>query len=226
MANLAINRNVDLKASFEWIKLSFCTFRERPLQFMVLGILSSLLGFIPLFGAFISPIFTAKFATLAAKVEHNQEIKFSSLLDDMFNNKIVLRLAFLSFCLDTIIYLGQYLVENILRQHGVSGIEGQSILLLFLLPMMVLQLAMWLSPIICLYNEDIEPKSAMWLSIKAGLYNVPTLILYSLLVFVFTLLAILPIGLGLLIWLPILNIAAYYIYKHLFIPLNPNSKFS
>ena len=59
----------------------------------------------------------------------------------------------------------------------------------------------------------------MILSTKACFYNVATLFLYTLLVVVFTLIAILPLGLGLLIWLPILNIATYFIYKSVYTTL-------
>ncbi|HLX52907.1 MAG TPA: hypothetical protein VKR58_03145, partial [Aquella sp.] len=85
--------------------------------------------------------------------------------------------------------------------------------LIFILPLLILQIAMWISPVICLYYPEIRPVTAMGLSLKVGLYNVSTFLLYSLLVFVFTLLAILPVGLGLFIWVPVLNIASYYVYK-------------
>lgn len=215
---LIINRNVELKSSIEWIKLSFNTFREKPLQFITLGLFSTLLGLMPLFGAFMTPLFIAKFARLTAKVENNEPVLFSSLFEDLFANKLVVRLAFVSFCFNAIIFISQYLIDNILKQRGVDISNPSSgVMLIFFIPSMILQIAMWLSPLICLYNTDITPLQAMWLSIKACGTNIATLLIYSLMVLFFTLLAILPLGLGLLIWLPMLNIVAYFIYKSMFV---------
>ena len=84
---IKINRNIELKASLEWIKLSFIIFREKPLQFILLGLVNFLMGLLPLFGAFISPLFIARFAQLTEKVQHNEDIKVSSIFKNLFINK-------------------------------------------------------------------------------------------------------------------------------------------
>jgi hypothetical protein len=215
---LLINRTVELKSSIEWIKSSFSTLREKPLQFIVLGIFSTLIGLLPIFGAFMGPLFIARFARLTQKVENNEPILFSTLFDDFFANKMVVKLAFVNFFITSAIFIAQYFVEGVLKQRGIDvSSPGSIIMLIFFLPVLLLQVAMWLSPLICLYNEDITPFQAMWLSIKATGFNIATMLIYTVLVIFFTLLAIIPLGLGLLIWLPMLNIVTYFIYKSLFI---------
>lgn len=215
---LSINRKVELKSSIEWIKSSFNTFREKPLQFMVLAIFSTFIGLMPVFGALMTPLFIAKFAKITQKIENGEEVLFSTLFDGLFSDKLVVRLAFLNFFINTIIFVFQYLVENILRSRGIDVSKpGSIVVLIFFIPVIILQISMWLSPLICLNNEDVTPLRAMWLSLKVFGYNIVTLFIYSVLVIFFTLLAILPLGLGLLIWLPMLNIVIYYIYKSLFI---------
>ena len=214
MSSLSINKNVELKSGIEWIKASFYILRENPLQFIVLGIFSTIISLMPVFGAFMTPLFIGKFAGLTAKVEQHEAIPFSSIFNGLFNNKTLVRLAFLNFCINTIILTLQYVVETILKQRNIEvGTLGNGIMIAFLIPVILLQIAMWLSPVICLYNEDIRPLQAMLLSIKVCFYNLATLFLYSLMVIVFTIVAIIPVGLGLLIWLPMLNIVTYFIYK-------------
>ncbi len=218
MSNLTINRNIELRSGIEWIKASFIILRERPVQFVVLGLFSTFISLIPLLGAFMQPLFTARFASLAASVERGDAVHFSTIFDDFFANKIIFRLAFLNFCLNTFLFILQYLVNSSLKAKGADlSTYSTNISLVFFIPIILLQLALWLSPIICLYNQDIQPLHAMWLSIKACSFNVVTLLLYSLIAIFFTLLAVLPFGLGLLIWLPMLNIITYFIYKSMYI---------
>ena len=217
---LLINRNVDLKSGIEWIKASFKIFREKPLQFIVLSVCDSLISLAPGVGPFLSPLFTARFATLASKIERNEEVLFSALFEGFFANKRVIRLGVINACFSMIIIALQYAAENFLTQTGgATGNDVDSLIgLLLLLPIMLLVISTWLSPLICLYNPNVPPLQAMLLSIKACGFNVVTLLLYSLIVLVFSIAALIPFGLGLLIWLPILNITTYFIYKSVFIP--------
>ena len=57
----------------------------------------------------------------------------------------------------------------------------------------------------------------MWMSIKACGLNVITLLVYSLLIVFFTILAVIPVGLGLLVWLPMMSIITYFIYQSIFL---------
>ncbi len=222
MTDLTINKNLEFKTSFEWIKQSFYIFREKPVHFIVLGIFNLLIGLLPLLGSFMSPLLLARFARLTMMVENGQPISFSDVFEDIFANKTVLRLAFLNFCLNGIILMIQLFYENNTGHSLISGGSSLLIIMAMLIPLFILQIAMWLSPIICLNNPDIQPIKAMLLSLQASLYNVPTFIFYSLLLIVFTLLALLPLFLGLLIWLPIVNISCYFIYKSVILVNNSN----
>lgn len=214
MSNLVIKKNVELKAALEWIRLSFFTFRELPIHFILLSILSVLVGILPLFGTFMAPLFTARFANIANRVENGEKIQIAMLFGGFFANTTLVRLGFLNFTLNTIFLIGQYFIEMYIKSTGYLVGAGQTLsVMILLVPILILQIAMWISPVICLYNPEIRPITAMGMSIKVGMYNVATLILYSLLVLVFTLLSILPVGLGLFIWIPVLNIISYYVYK-------------
>lgn len=214
MPNLTVKKNIELKSSWIWIKSAFYTFRESPIHFMILSIIGIVTSILPLFGAFIAPLITARVANLAQRVNAGEKIQISTLFDGFFANATVVRLGFLNFMLNAIIFIGQYLAVTYLKSKGSAENIGLSLATLaFLLPLLFLQIAMWISPIICLNYPKISPVAAMNLSLQAGLYNITTLLLYALLVLGFTLLALLPVGLGLFIWLPVLNITSYYVYK-------------
>ena len=82
---------------------------------------------------------------------------------------------------------------------------------------MVIQTFFWISPIICEYNVEINVFRAMLLSFEASMYNVATMILYAILIVAFTLLSIIPLGLGLFVLIPVINISNYFIYQIFFI---------
>lgn len=215
---LVINRNVEIKASAEWLKSSFSIFREKPIQFIVLGLINLLIGLIPGFGAFLAPLFTAQFAQLTQKIEKKRTVLMSNLFENFFANKKILHLGFINLCVTTLLFTMQYVMHDRLGDVASNPltIQVNLITLAYLLPMIILQMSLWLSPLICLYNEEVTPLQAMWLSIKACGFNIITLLFYSLLVIFFTILAIIPFGIGLIIWLPMMNIVVYFIYKTLF----------
>ncbi|MBP9742485.1 MAG: hypothetical protein KBD37_03910 [Burkholderiales bacterium] len=215
---LVINRNVEIKASAEWLKSSFSIFREKPIQFIVLGLINILIGLIPGLGAFLAPLFTAQFAQLTLKIEKRHPVLMSNTFENFFANKKVLYLGLINLCATTLLFTLQYIMHDHLGDATSNplAIQINPISLAYLIPMIILQMSLWLSPLICLYNEDITPLQAMWLSIKACGFNIITLLIYSLLVIFFTILAIIPFGIGLIIWLPIMDIVVYFIYKTLF----------
>ena len=215
---LVISRNVELKASLEWIKASFAIFREKPLQFIVLGIFSTLVSLLPLFGAFMAPLFLVRFAVITNKIQRNEPVLFSTIFDDFFANPQVIRLSLVNFAITAFILICQYILEFIFKQYGIDiTTPGSLLMIIFFIPSLILQMALWMSPLICFYNPEIDPLLAMWMSIKACGLNVITLLVYSLLIVFFTILAVIPVGLGLLVWLPMMSIITYFIYQSIFL---------
>lgn len=219
---LRVNKHIELKNSLEWFKLSFYTFRESPLHFIIISAVALFLNLLPMFGAFMAPLFTARFALLANKVEQGHKIALSDLFEKLFANPNLIRLAFFNFSLNVLIFIAHYLLEQYLinTNGGVSiSLAPKVAMLLFLLPLLIVQIAMWLAPIICLFYPQVAPITAMGVSIKASFHNLAPFLLYFLLLIVFTLISLLPLGLGLFVWLPVLNISAYYIYKTLILDI-------
>lgn len=214
MLNLRINNKIEIKSAWEWIRSAFYIFREQPVEFIALSILLVLFGLIPLAGLFVVPLFIGQFARIIAKIESGYKIQFSSLFQDFFANITLLRLAFINFSLNTILLIAKYLLDSYLADNAQYIHIGHTMFgLAILLVQVFIGVSMWLSPIICINYPEIRPVEAMKLSIKAGLYNVIPLLAYSVIVVAFTIIAILPVGLGLFIWTPVFNISTYFIYK-------------
>ena len=239
MHNIVIRRDLKLKLSLHWVKQAFVMFREKPLQFLILEIITSALSLLPFLGAFLGPLLVARFMHCANKVENHESLQMGEMFKNLLSNRLVVRLAFLNFCLNAIILLAQYFIDS---QFGtaVESIKPSLIVMLLSIPTLLLTLSMWLSPAICQFNEDVEPKSALWLSLKVCFYNMLVLLAFSVLISGISLVIVLPLFLLLLkiwdlfhsmfiiipigiicyviiiVWLAMLNISTYCIYKSVY----------
>jgi uncharacterized membrane protein len=217
MVNLVINKNVEVKLSLKWVKKSFITFKKYPLQFILLTIVAIVICLLPyigkFLGVFIAPLFVAQFVMLTEKVENQQPSLLSEVFCGIFSRKKIVCLAFINFCLTGILdYLDKLLVQPYM--HNID--KPWALLIILSSFMLILHLSMWLAPIICLTNKNISPLDAMLWGLKAICYNVPVLLVNAVLSIALLLLALVPLGLGLLIVLPMFPIATYYVYHSLF----------
>ena len=80
---------------------------------------------------------------------------------------------------------------------------------------LVAMMALWLAPTLVML-DDRAPLQALKLSLLASLKNFLPWLLFSLLAFVFCIVAALPLGLGLLAALPVLACAAFLAWRDIF----------
>lgn len=215
MQKLVLNRKVELKTSFEWLRNGFRIFRESPLQFIVLTMIGTVLSFLPLLGSFLSPLITARFAFLTSTIESNQKIKMSDLFINFFQNRVLLQLAYINVLFGAGIMLAEHYMmdSSVLLTFSLKT-------MVFLLVIVIIQTFFWVSPIICEYNREIKVWNAMLLSFEASMYNVAVMLLYGLLIVAFSLLTIATLGLALFVLIPVINISNYFIYKSFFVVEN------
>ncbi len=228
---LSINNNIQLTESFTWVKLSWLMFREYPIHFISLTLIGFIIAILPLisplllFSSFCLPLFASQFMSLADKISKNNNydndesiLKFSELFKGFFSRKTILNLAFINLILNISLILLEYGIKALLNHFvGFNSYFLFTIndVLYFFLTLM-LQLALWLSPVICTMNPEIKPLDAMLLSIKSSFYNIPVFMVYMLIVLAITIVAIIPFGIGLLVVLPMLQLSPYFIYKTIF----------
>src|SRR2546423_6361399 len=82
--------------------------------------------------------------------------------------------------------------------------------------MLPLIMAIWFAPALVVFH-DLTPMAAMKASFYGSLKNIVPFLLYGIVGLVFALLAILPVGLGMLVWIPIMWASIYTGYRDIFV---------
>lgn len=101
--------------------------------------------------------------------------------------------------------------------HPATVILGAALALIVgLLTIAPLLMAYWFAPLLVMLNE-VAPFAAMRMSFRACLRNMWPLTVYGLLMFVFAIVASLPLMLGLLVFIPVVWASTYAAYKDIFI---------
>jgi len=78
-----------------------------------------------------------------------------------------------------------------------------------------LYMALWYAPCLVIFNE-VQPVQALGQSFRASLKNIVPFLLYGVLLFVFFILAAIPLGLGFLVLIPVLIASVYTSYRDVF----------
>lgn len=240
----AINKDVESVGVKVWLKDAYNIYKVAKVPFSFFAIISTVIGVIPLIGAFMLPTFTAKYAEIAAKIEKDEEISFVEFFVGIFSRKSIIMIGVFHI----IAYAIAMGIKFILTKgNDPTTITGDIIELLFTLLaiifVFIFALAFWLSPVICLKNDDIKALPALLLSLKVFLKYFGKIISYGFLIMIvgggivailaglatlfqhmgYTVLAIIPGILGItfiLVWVPVLHLSAYFIYKSLFLTYN------
>jgi len=76
-------------------------------------------------------------------------------------------------------------------------------------------MAMWFAPALVALH-DAAPLAALRQSFGACLKNILPFLLYGVIMLVFAILAVIPLGLGMLVWMPVLFASVYASYRHIF----------
>lgn len=240
----AINKEVESVGVRVWIQDAYKIYKNAKVSFTLFAIISTIIGAIPLIGAFMLPLFTAKYAEIASKLEKEEEISFAEFFIGLFSRKSIMIIGVFHL----IVYLIAMAIKFVLTKgQDPTTITGDVLALVFTLVAILIIfcfiLAFWLSPIICLKNDDTKAFSALVLSLKAFIRYSGKIIKYGfLLMFIggiavgvlagiavalqhmgYTILAFIPGSLGIifiLVWMPVLHLSAYFIYKSLFLTYN------
>jgi uncharacterized membrane protein len=77
-------------------------------------------------------------------------------------------------------------------------------------------MAVWFAPALVILDD--QPGFwALWISLLACLHNAMPLLLYSIVSSVLLLLAVIPFGLGLILWIPVMLLTIYTSYRDVFV---------
>lgn len=233
-------RTVPAGRGWQWIVQAFALFRKNPLIWLVLNLvlvaIGWVLGQVPVAGSyalyFLAPIFLAGIMTACRDLEAGGDIEIGHLFRGFRQNTRQLA------TIGAVHLGGQLLISALMLAIG--GPEFQAIaqggqmqdpaavspeargrillaLVVSLSLYMPLALAVWFSPGLVTLDGQ-QGFRAIVFSVIAGLRNILPFLVYSLASTVLFVLAVIPFGIGLVLWLPVMVLTMYTSYRDVFVP--------
>lgn len=233
-STVAISRPIG--EGWAWIKDAFALFKPNAFLwiglFIVYFIVLIVCSIIPLLGMILSyiigPLLMAGIAQCAYDQDTRGEFEIGTLFSGFSHQtgRLIaagfIMLGLIIVCMLPMIitmgaaFMGSMATENIdpeqMQGIGTTAILGVLITLALVIPA---TMAYWFAPILIKLN-DVRPFEAFKLSFFACLKNILPLLWYSIIATVLVIVGLIPLGLGLLVVLPVLVIAMYTSYKDIF----------
>lgn len=230
-------RQVRGRQGLQWILSGFYLFRQAPLVWILLCftllLIAMTLELLPLLGKFIftliSPVFMAGIMVGCRSQIRGDQLEIVHLFVGFKRNTAQL------ITLGGMYLIGQVLIIGVFMMIGGSSLvdmllygkrfderelmevmdNALSASLAGLLLTIPLMMAMWFAPLLIMF-ENMPPVIAMRKSFFACLKNIIPFQIYAIILIVLLVLAIMPFGLGLIIWIPTVFASIYVSYEDIF----------
>jgi uncharacterized membrane protein len=225
-------------AGVSWVSEGWRLFTKAPLMWvvsvLVLIVLAVVAGIVPILGniAFqmLSPVFSAGFVVAARSVEKGGEFELEHLFAGFKTRFVPL---FIVGAIFTVAVFAVLLVGAVFMGFGVfaafmagdpeqaaAALAGSllSIALgLLIITALLLPLTMfyWFAPALVMMH-DVKPVAAMKASFGACLRNFLPFLVYGIVMMVLAIVAMIPLGLGMLVWVPLAISSTYVAYREIF----------
>lgn len=216
-----------------WLAASFGMFRARPLQWIGLTAgwvsITFALVLIPFLGGvianFLQPAFFASFAIAAYKQQAGERIVMADLFSGFRRNmRSLVNLGALLLLAEIAIFAIMAVLGFPIAAEGdqpltvsdyVELTQGKEWILAvgFVLTLAV-KGALWFAPLIAFHG--LSTSHAMRWSMYAALANLGAMLVYGMVLMVLFFLALLPWGLGLIVFMPVMAISTYVGYREVF----------
>lgn len=228
------SREVDAGACFDWLAQGWATFLAHPgiwlgSSVLVLVMLMAI-SIVPLFGQvaahLLVPLFGAGMLQICKTIANDGEPQIAELFAGFRQRagQLVMVGVFLAIGMFGIAFLAFLLISGGVLGGAISGrVGGFGIAFggVMLAGLLVLALsvpvvmATWFAPAL-VYFHGMQPIPAMKASFAAGAKNWLVMIIFAIFLIVAGFFAMLPIGLGLLLLLPVFSAAVYASYRDIF----------
>lgn len=233
-------RQVSAGNAWGWIVGGFNLFRQNPViwiaLFFIYLLVAMVLSIIPLVGPIVlnllAPVFMAGFMLGCRALEMDEELEINHLFAGFKNNTAQLVTVGGIYLVGAILIVG--LVFVLVGADAMTGLFGGQVdsarpaldaqpnpavpgvaLLIVLGAMLPLIMAYWYAPALVLFH-DMKALEAMRLSFSACLRNLLPFMVYGAILAVLLVLAMIPLGLGLLVMIPTMTASLYVSYKDIF----------
>ncbi len=228
-------RSVSAGRGWNWISEGFALFRRQPLTWVLITLVLIALGiasaFVPILGGLalqvLTPVFGAGLMLACRRIEEGSELTVGALFSGFsVHAGRLIGLGALSLVATVLVFAVVGLVLGLgmwtllgAQPSPEMGAEGVLTILLGVLIGVALSIpiymAMWFSPALIALNH-LPLGEALASSFGACLRNILPFLVYGVVMLLFTIVAMIPIGLGLFVLLPVLFASVYASYRDLF----------
>jgi len=227
-------RRVPASRGWGWISEGFSLFRRQPLTWVLITVvliaLMMVSGLVPFVGGLVAqlltPVFTAGLMQGCRQLEEGAEITIGSLFAGFSSRParlialgaLGLAAAVLIFVVVGVVFglgMGAYLgaaPRELGPEQALSLILGSLVALALGLPV---YMAMWFAPALIVLN-DVSIGDAIRASFFACARNILPFLVYGIALLLLMIVAIIPMGLGMLVFTPVLFASVYTSYRELF----------
>lgn len=232
-------RSVAPGRGWQWITAAFQLFRRNPLVWVVLNLVLLLIGVglsvLPVIGAYVlyllTPVFLGGIMVAAKDLEAGQDIEIAHLFHGFRHNAAHL------VTVGGVYLVGQVVISGVMltvggpefqeaAKAGFGALDASALtpegarrvlqaMLVGTLLFVPLAMAVWFAPALVILDDQ-PGFQALWTSLLACLRNALPLLLYSIVSSVLLLFAVIPFGLGLILWIPVMLLTIYTSYRDVF----------
>lgn len=233
-------RSVAPGRGWQWISAAFQLFRRNPLIWLVFNMALMLIGVglsvLPVIGAYVlyllTPVFLGGIMVAAKDLEAGQDIEIAHLFRGFRHNAAHL------VTVGGVYLVGQVVISGVMLtvggpefqeavKAGIGALDASAItpegarrvlqaILAGTLLFVPLAMAVWFAPALVILDDQ-PGFQALWTSLVACLRNALPLLLYSVVSSVLLLVAVIPFGLGLILWIPVMLLTIYTSYRDVFV---------
>jgi len=226
-------RQVPIGNAWAWVVNGFNLFKANPAMWIILLVIYLAImipvSMLPVIGSVVStllaPVFAAGMMWGCQALVRNQDLEINHLFEGFKHNTSQLvavggiyMVSLLFIAVIIVLALDKDTVELLVKGKDLSPEQADGILLPILIAMLFIMpvlMAYWFAPILAgLHN--LSAVDAMKLSFAACLKNMLPFLLYGLIFMVLLIIAIIPVGLGLVIVVPMMMTSLYTSYTDIF----------
>ncbi|MFN4237598.1 MAG: BPSS1780 family membrane protein [Vogesella sp.] len=225
-------RKVPASHGWQWLRQAFFLVREQPLTWVLFAVcyllLQSLLGSLgsigPLLNLLTVPVFAGGFVLAAARADRGETLRPQDVFDACRSHVRQLLGLGLAYC--GLLVAAMLLMAMALLALAGGNLEGDALTAMPLGKQIVglallgggvfmTSLLYWFAPAAVVLGS-FDPLRAMRRSLAGGWINLSAVLLCGVILAILLFLAMLPFGLGLLLWLPVMFVSVYVAWQDVF----------
>jgi uncharacterized membrane protein len=231
-------RSTPAGAGWDWIVQGWGLFTRAPLMWIlaiiIVFVIAVVMGFVPIIGTLafqlLQGVFAGGFVAACRTLEKGGDFELEHLFSGFSKRFVPLMLvglitmlawvaillvffAFVGFSLITAFMSGDpNAAIAALTASAMSLILGALVVLALMVPLMA---AYWFAPALVMMN-DMSAGAAMKESLFACLRNIVPFLVYGIVMLLGAIIAVIPFGLGMLVWVPVAIASTYAAYRQIF----------